>query len=101
MRAYLNILETAAPPSFLGTLGYTLERDDYEIDLKAVIDQALIARDPLAGITTAPVFQLPVDADPRSGGLVSIDLNGDTRKDIFVFTAMTPDAIEGILLLSN
>jgi hypothetical protein len=101
LRAYLNILETAAPPSFLGTLGYTRERDDYEIDLKAVIDQALIARDPLAGITTAPVFQLPVDADPRSGGLVSIDLNGDTRKDIFVFTAMTPDAIEGILLLSN
>ncbi len=101
LHAYLNILETAAPPSFLGTLGYTRERDDYEIDLKAVIDQALIARDPLEGITTAPVFQLPVDADPRSGGLVSIDLNGDTRKDIFVFSAMTPDVIEGILLLSN
>ena len=98
---FLNVIEAAPAPTFLGALGYSPDRDDYSIDLKAVVDAAMIASNPLDGITTPPSLDIDLPAPASSGGLVSARINQDNRDDIFVFTAMTPDAIEGILLLSD
>jgi hypothetical protein len=98
---FLNVIEAAPAPTFLGALGYSPDRDDYSIDLKAVVDAAMIASNPLDGITTPPSLDIDLPAPASSGGLVSARINQDNHDDIFVFTAMTPDAIEGILLLSD
>ena len=98
---FLNVIEAAPAPTFLGALGYSPDRDDYSIDLKAVVDAAMISSNPLDGITTPPSLDIDLPAPASSGGLVSARINQDNRDDIFVFTAMTPDAIEGILLLSD
>ena len=98
---YLNVIEAAPAPTFLGALGYSPDRDDYAIDLKAVVDAAMLSSDPLDGVNSAPSLEIDLSAVTGTGGLVSARINQDNRDDIFVFTAMTPDAIEGILLLSD
>ena len=98
---YLSVIEAAPAPTFLGALGYSPDRDDYAIDLKGVVDAAMVSSDPLDGINSAPSLEIDLSAVTGTGGLVSARINQDNRDDIFVFTAMTPDAIEGILLLSD
>lgn len=98
---YLSVIEAAPAPTFLGALGYSPDRDDYAIDLKGVVDAAMVSSDPLDGINSAPSLKIDLSAVMGTGGLVSARINQDNRDDIFVFTAMTPDAIEGILLLSD
>lgn len=98
---YLSVIEAAPAPTFLGALGYSPDRDDYAIDLKGVVDAAMVSSDPLDGINSAPSLEIDLSAVMGTGGLVSARINQDNRDDIFVFTAMTPDAIEGILLLSD
>ena len=98
---YLSAIEAAPAPTFLGALGYSPDRDDYAIDLKGVVDAAMVSSDPLDGINSAPNLEIDLSAVTGTGGLVSARINQDNRDDIFVFTAMTPDAIEGILLLSD
>ena len=98
---YLSVIEAAPAPTFLGALGYSPDRDDYAIDLKGVVDAAMVSSDPLDGINSAPNLEIDLSAVTGIGGLVSARINQDNRDDIFVFTAMTPDAIEGILLLSD
>ena len=98
---YLSAIEAAPAPTFLGALGYSPDRDDYAIDLKGVVDAAMVSSDPLDGINSAPSLEIDLSAVTGTGGLVSARINQDNRDDIFVFTAMTPDAIEGILLLSD
>lgn len=98
---YLSVVEAAPAPTFLGALGYSPDRDDYAIDLKGVVDAAMVSSDPLDGINSAPNLEIDLSAVTGTGGLVSARINQDNRDDIFVFTAMTPDAIEGILLLSD
>jgi hypothetical protein len=98
---YLSVIEAAPAPTFLGALGYSPDRDDYAIDLKGVVDAAMVSSDPLDGINSAPNLEIDLSAVTGTGGLVSARINQDNRDDIFVFTAMTPDAIEGILLLSD
>ena len=98
---YLNVIEAAPAPTFLGALGYSADRDDYAIDLKAAVDAAMVSSNPLDGINSAPSLEIDFSSVTVSGGLVSARINQDNRDDIFVFTAMTPEAIEGILLLSD
>lgn len=98
---YLSVIEAAPAPTFLGALGYSPDRDDYAIDLKGVVDAAMVSSDPLDGINSAPSLEIDLSAVMGTGGMVSARINQDNRDDIFVFTAMTPDAIEGILLLSD
>ena len=71
------------------------------LDLKAVIDAAVAESDPLQGAERGPDYQLDVATSAAVGGLLTARINADALEDIFVFTAMTPDSIEGILLLSN
>ena len=101
LTAYLNVVETAEADGFLAALGYSRGRDDYTIDLKAVIDAAVAESDPLQGAERGPDYQLDVATSAAVGGLLTARINADALEDIFVFTAMTPDSIEGILLLSN
>ena len=61
----------------------------------------MVSFNPLDGIDSAPSLEIDISAVTASGGLVGARINQDNRDDIFVFTAMTSDAIEGILLLSD
>lgn len=101
LSAYLGRLDAAEPRGFLSALDYSRNRDDYTIDLKAVIDAAAIEPDPLQGARPTPDYQLDIATHAAAGGLLAARINGDAKDDIFVFTAMTPDSIEGILLLST
>lgn len=101
LQGFLGAIDVTPAAQFLGSLGYSSEKDDYEIDLKGVIDSALASAEPQDAVVSPPSFTLPVTADVKSGGLVAARINDDSKDDIFVFTAMTPDAIEGILLLSE
>ncbi len=101
LKVFYDAVEIASSTTFLGALNYSRDRDNYTIDLKAVVDAAVIDSDPLNGIDTVASLSIPLTADLNSGGLVATRINKDSLDDIFVFTAMTPDAIEGILLLSE
>ena len=101
LNAYLGRLDAVEPSGFLSALNYSRSRDEYTIDLKAVIDAAATEPDPLAGAQPSPDYQLDVATSAAAGGLLATRINNDAKDDIFVFTAMTPDSIEGILLLSK
>jgi hypothetical protein len=101
LNAYLGMLDAVEPSGFLSALNYSRSRDAYTIDLKAVIDAAAMESDPLEGAQPTPDYQLDVATSAAAGGLLATRINNDAKDDIFVFTAMTPDSIEGILLLSK
>ncbi len=79
---YLSVIEAAPAPTFLGALGYSPDRDDYAIDLKGVVDAAMVSSDPLDGINSAPSLEIDLSAVMGTGGLVSARINQDNRDDI-------------------
>lgn len=88
---------------FLASLGYERGRDNYEVDLRRVIEafdievnqhvHAVRSRDADRRIT------LPETAS--RGEVIAGDLNADTIDDVFVFTHRDSDSVRGILFLSD
>ncbi len=88
---------------FLASLDYSRSRDNYEIDIRRIIDEFQIEQNQelrqVAG--RQPDVSLPLAQPMRSGDIMSSDLNGDNLDDIFVFLERGNDTMTGMLLLSD
>lgn len=101
---FLNsVIPVTRTDPFLDGLGYTRERDEYEIDIRDVIDNASINGDAdLESVSGRnPDSRLTIDGEINSGDVIPIELNGDGLDDIFVFTRRDRVQVRGILLLSG
>ena len=94
-----------APPEdrFLASLNYSRERNDYEIDVRRIIDEFEIEQNSelrrVEGRT--PDQQIPLGTAMRNGDVVPVSLNGDDRDDLFLFLERGHDHISGTLFLSH
>ncbi|PCJ23710.1 MAG: hypothetical protein COA96_11195 [SAR86 cluster bacterium] len=87
----------------LSSLNYSRERDNYEINIREIIENISINGNTLleqvdgqsADITLALNTELVV------GDIIPAQLNNDELDDVFVFTDTDSSHISGILLLSN
>jgi hypothetical protein len=88
---------------FLASLDYSRERNNYEIDIRRIIDEFEIEQNSelraVAG--RAPDYQIELNQAMRNGDIMAVDLNADQRDDIFVFLERGKEAISGMLLLST
>ena len=89
--------------AFLGALGYSRQRDDYEINIRDILDKvSLNGRPELNQVQGKQADQIiELNLQPGNGDIIPAALNADGRDDVFVFTAFDGSHIEGILLLSN
>ena len=88
---------------FLGSLGYNRQRNDYEINLRELIDNVSISNNPqleaVAG--RSPDISITLDAEVRNGDVIPLRLNADEQDDLLVFTSHSEERIEGVILLSR
>ncbi|MDP2141638.1 MAG: hypothetical protein Q8L20_12590 [Gammaproteobacteria bacterium] len=106
IQVFLNSMapEPAKPEDqFLASLNYSRSRNNYEIDIRRIIDEFQIEQNEelrsVAGRTPDHTLALPQAM--RNGDLMSTNLNNDGLDDIFVFLEHSKEAINGVLLLSG
>jgi hypothetical protein len=101
---FLNSIEPEpSSDDFLGSLGYSRQRDDYEIDIKELIDNATVSGDPRLTTVAGREADLSISLNGTidNGDIIPARLNADQHDDIFVFTGQDASHIRGLLLLSN
>lgn len=104
LQVFLNSI-TPEPETrpFLGSLGYTRQRNNYEIDIRRIIDNLAVNRNPLleqvSGKTADYIIDLTMDV--TAGDVIPMRLNNDAVDDLFLFTDFDEDYINGVLLLST
>ena len=88
---------------FLASLDYSRSRNNYEIDIRRIIEEFQIEQNDelLAVEGRAPDHTLTLSEAMRNGDLISTTLNNDSLDDIFVFLEHSKEAITGVLLLSG
>ncbi len=88
---------------FLGSLGYSRERDDYRIDLRAMIDDISIGENRHLREVAGREPDIRLDAGPAAedGEVLSAHLNDDGIHDIFLLSRDEIGNIGGLLLLSG
>ena len=100
---FLDSIEPAEDEDFLGALGYSRDRDDYEIDIRRIIENVDINQSrqltQLAGETASFSLQLP--AGDQYADILAANLNNDGIDDLFIFQRFDGSHIEGLLLLSK
>lgn len=104
LRIFLDSVEpNPADTEFLGTLGYSRQRDNYEINVRQIIDNLQVSGAPELELVRGrePEITIDLDTTVSAGDLVAASLNGDSVDDVFVFTHYDSSQIRGILLLSN
>ncbi len=103
IKILLNSIEPARKDSFLGALNYSRTRDNYEIDIREIIDTASrgsnLYLDLIESREATDEIMLPTEA--IGGDLIAARLNDDKRDDIIVFTHFDASQIQGLLLLSQ
>ena len=104
IEVFLNAI-TAAPArsEFLGTLGYSRDQDDYEIDIRDIIDRIALGTSPaLEQIASrAPDMVWPLPSPTENGDILLAPLNRDPQDDILIITTATQSHVKGHLLLSG
>ncbi len=88
---------------FLGALQYSRERDDYEINIREIIDNISIGGNPHLELVDerSPDLTIDLDTNVENGDIVPVRLNADSLDDVIVFTQHDSSQVRGILLLSN
>ena len=88
---------------FLGALGYSRQRDNYEINMREIIDNVAISgsRELQQVAGKQADLSIPLDTSISSGDIIATRINADNVDDAFVFTHYDASKIQGILLLSN
>lgn len=104
---YMNSIRPKDVPEdesalFLGALNYSRDRDNYEFDIRDVIENISIRgrRDIEAVDALSADASIPLSQPPTAGAIVPVRLNGDERDDVLVFTE-AGSQVRGLLLLSN
>lgn len=89
--------------SFLSALDYSRDRDNYEINIREIIDNISIGGNPHLELVNErnPDLAIPLDTAVENGDIVPVRLNADSLDDVIVFTQHDSSQIQGILLLSN
>ncbi len=105
---FLNSIQPEEVPDnesdlFLGALDYSRERDNYEFNIRDVIENIVIGGNrhliAVADKTADSVIELSQGV--VSGGIIPVALNKDDRDDVIIFTETDSSHIRGLLLLSN
>lgn len=99
------IAATPAPADdrFLASLNYSRSNNEYEIDVRRIIDEFEIEQNKELGSVQgrSPDQQLPLASPMHNGTVVAVRLNGDARDDLFVFLERGKEFSSGMLLLST
>lgn len=92
-----------AEDRFLASLNYSRTRNDYEIDVRRIIDEFEIAQNKELRTVQgrSPDQSFALQHAMRNGDLISATLNADERDDLFVFLERGKERITGIVLLST
>lgn len=92
-----------AEDRFLASLNYSQGRDNYEIDIRRIIDEFEIElNSELKEVQGRnPDQTMALDQALRNGDVMSATLNGDGFDDLFIFYERTKESIAGTLLLST
>ena len=101
---FLNTIEPDDDSDkFLGAIDYSQERDNYEINIREIIENISIGENPDLELINGrnPDRTIDLDTSVENGDIVSVKLNADSLDDVIVFTKHDSSQIEGILLLSN
>jgi hypothetical protein len=104
LQVFLNTIEPElSTDPFLDGLNYTRERDEYEIDIRSIINNISINDNAnLEAVSEKePDFQLQIDQAVVQGDIIPIALNADDLDDLLVFTQRNNVHVTGILLLST
>ena len=104
VQIFLNSIDPESESQqFLGALGYSRERNDYEINIRDIIEDLSIASNPHVDAVAESTRDLAIELDstPNNGDIILARLNADSVDDVFVFTQHDSSKIQGILLLSN
>ncbi|MBT5718053.1 MAG: hypothetical protein HOI69_00735 [Gammaproteobacteria bacterium] len=88
---------------FLSALDYSRERDNYEFNIRDVIENVSIGGnryvDTVAGRTADSAIEL--NQSVVLGDIIPVTLNGDESDDLIIFTESDSSHIRGLLILSN
>jgi hypothetical protein len=101
---FLNSIDPEADDeAFLGSLGYSRERDNYEINIREIIENISIGGNPyLEAINgSTPDLAIELNTNVENGDIIPVRLNADSLDDVFVFTQHDSSQVQGILLLSK
>jgi hypothetical protein len=103
IRILLNSIEPAREDSFLGALNYSRNRDNYEIDIRDIINSASRSGNPYRDLIDSreATDEIALSQKVVDGDLIAARLNDDERDDIIVFTHFDASQIQGLLLLSQ
>ena len=103
IKILLNTIEPAREDSFLGALNYSRNRDDYEIDIREIINNASRSGNPYQDLieSRAATDEIALSQEAVGGDLIAARLNDDEWDDIIVFTHFDASQIQGLLLLSQ
>jgi len=104
IEVFLNSIEPEPDTEdFLGTLGYSRDRDNYEINIREIIESVVLVSNPeLEQVKDRSAdYSLTLDTEIITGDIVVANLNNDDLDDIFVFTEHSDSHIKGILLISQ
>jgi hypothetical protein len=104
LKIFLNSIEPADDSEeFLGALDYNRQRDNYEINIREILDNVSIGGNPHLDLMENRIADLSIDigVDATTGDIIPALLNRDALDDIFVFTEYDGSHIRGILLLSK
>ena len=88
---------------FLGPLGYSREINNYEINLRDMLNSISLLSNPHLDATSEndADFSIGLKEIAINGDIALARLNEDSTDDVFVFTQHDSSKIEGMLLLSN
>ncbi|MFK7865111.1 MAG: FG-GAP repeat domain-containing protein [Pseudohongiellaceae bacterium] len=100
---FMGKLEADEDSEFMSALGYSRTVDNYEIDIKSILDEALATLNPSpASIdqrSADQIINLATEINPEE--LITAQVNGDSIDEIFIFRAPVGGQISGILLTSD
>lgn len=103
IQVFLNTIEPSEEQEFLGTLGYSRNRDNYEINIREILDNVTLSGNPnleAASNQTAAV-SINLGDEISNGDLIAAQINNDQLDDVIVFTSFDASQIQGMLLLSK
>ena len=103
IRILLNSIEPTREDIFLGALNYSRDRDNYEINIRDIINSASRSGNPYRDLIDSRVAtdEIALSQEAVGGDLIAARLNDDERDDIIVFTHFDASQIQGLLLLSR
>lgn len=88
---------------FLDGLNYSREQDEYEIDVRNIIENVSInGEDELSSVRSrSSDTVIRLDEPVTHGDIIAIALNNDDKDDVLIFTERGDNGIKGVLLLSD